>query len=97
MDFKKLQDKALMKMALPLIDSFLMPFLLGIIKKAQTIEIDSETESEVGLLLLARGEDRVIVCAPIFSKDDKIVRYQPMNEAGDESVDLTELIKSVNK
>ena len=93
MNLKKIQDKAMLKMVLPLIDSYLMHFLQSIILKSKDVKLDSETESEVGLLLLARGEDRIIVCAPVFSKDDKIIRYESLNEKGAETIDLTELIK----
>lgn len=94
MNLKKLQDKAVLKMVLPMVDSFLMPFISGILAKAESIKIDKETESEVGLLLLARGK-RIIVCAPVFSKNDCILRYEPMTEKGEETVDLTELIKDI--
>lgn len=92
MSLKKIQDKAMLKMVAPLIDSFLMPFLKQILEKAAAVKINTETESEVGLLLLARGE-KIIACAPVFSKNDCIVRYEPMNEKGSETVDLTDLIK----
>lgn len=38
---------------------------------------------------------RIIVCAPVFSKQDCIVRYEAMTEKGEETVDLTELIKEL--
>lgn len=94
MNLKKLQDKAVLKMVLPMVDSFLMPFISWLIEKAASISIDPETESEVGLLLLARGK-RIIVCAPVFSKSDCILRYEAMTEKGEETVDLTELIKDL--
>lgn len=96
MGLDKLKNKAMLKMVLPMIDTYLMPMLTSLIQKSKSVKIDPETESEVALLLLARGET-IKACAPVFSKDDKIVRYIPLNETGSETIDLTELIKNVKQ